>query len=163
MNCFPSPSNTTHPPPPPPPAASRVTEHGEAEQQAPARGDAGPAGEHGLHRARDPGVVQGLPEGLPQRQPVHGGVQEDLRQLLPVRRRLQIRRARVPHLRRQRRRHDRLPGVHHRAERDVARQAGAEAQVGVQHVRPGWERIHQQGGDAGDCAGEGVGLERGFW
>ncbi|XP_045404989.1 hippocalcin-like protein 1 isoform X1 [Lemur catta] len=127
--------------------------HGQAEQQAAARGAAGPAGEHGVHRPRAAGVVQGLPQGLPHRPPDRGRVQEDLRQLLPLRRRLQVRRARLPHLRHQRRRHHRLPGVHHRAERDLAGQAGAEAQVGLQHVRPGRQRLHQPQRDAGDRAG----------
>ena len=37
-----------------------------------------------------------------------------------------------------------------RAERDVARQAGAEVKVGLHDVRPGRGRIHHQTGDAGD-------------
>lgn len=40
-----------------------------------------------------------------------------------------------------------------RAERDVEGEAGAEAQVGLQHVRLGWERVHLTTGDAGDCDG----------
>lgn len=58
---------------------NRSNRNGEAEQQAPSWGDAGPSGEHRFHWAWDPGVVQGLPEGLPQRPPLHGGVQKDLR------------------------------------------------------------------------------------
>jgi len=140
-----------------PPVTHRLnttSDHGQTKQQAPSWRHAGPDGEHGLHRARDHGVVQGLLAGLPQRRALHGRVQEDLRQLLPLRRRLQVRRARLPHLRRQRRRDDRLQGVHHRPERDVSRSAGPEAEVGVQYVRPGWQWIHQQGGDAGDRVGE---------
>ena len=36
------------------------------------------------------GMVQGLPEGLSQRAAERGGVQKDLRQLLPLRRRIKI-------------------------------------------------------------------------
>lgn len=40
-------------------------------------------------RCRDSGMVQGLPQRLSQRTLICGGVQEDLRQLFPVRRRKQ--------------------------------------------------------------------------
>ena len=65
-----------------------------------------------------------------------------------------VRRARVPHVRRQRRRHDRLPGVPVRALGDVTRPTRAEAQVGLLHVRPGRQRLHQPARDAGDRHGE---------
>lgn len=61
-----------------------------------------------------------------------------------------VRRARVPDVRRQRRRHHRLPGVPVRAERHQSRQARAEAQVGLLDVRPGRQRVHLPAGDARD-------------
>lgn len=61
-----------------------------------------------------------------------------------------VRRARVPDVRRQRRRHHRLPGVPVRAERHQPRQARAEAQVGLLDVRPGRQRVHLPAGDARD-------------
>ena len=100
----------------------------------------------------------GFLEGLPQWNPECGGVQEDLCQLLPLRRRLQVRRARLPYIWHKRRRHHRLQGVHHRPECDIPRRAGAETALGLQHVRPGRERIHQPGRDAGDSSGEDVQL-----
>lgn len=51
--------------------------------------------------------------------------------VLPLRRRLQVRAARFPHLRQERRRHHRLPGVHLRAVGHLPRQLRAEAQLGL--------------------------------
>lgn len=96
----------------------------------------------------------GFLEGLPKWNPECGGVQENLRQFLPLRWRVQVRRARLPNFWHQRRWYDRLPGVHYRLECDVTRQAGAEAEMGFQHVWSWWKRVHQPWGDAGDCAGE---------
>ncbi len=105
----------------------------------------------------------GFLEGLPQWNPECGGVQENLRQFLPLRWCLQVRWARLPNFWHQRRRNDRLPGVHHRLERDVTGQAGAEAEVGLQHVWPGRKRVHQPRGDAGDCTGEQETLGNEVW
>ncbi len=135
-------------------------QHGKAEQQAPSRGDTGPAGKHRLHWAWDPGVVQGLSAGLSQRCAQHGRIQEDLRQLLPLWRRVKVCGARLPNLRRQWRRNNRFQRVHHRPERHVTRSFGSEAEVGLQYVRPGRQRIHKQGRNAGDCTGVWVWLSR---
>ena len=89
-------------------------------------------------------------KGLPVRSTVPRRIQKDLRQLFPRRRRLAIRRSRVPYFRHEQRRDDRLPRVSLRAERDVTGKAGGQAQVGVQHVRSGRERVHFQTGDARD-------------
>lgn len=78
--------------------AIRRPRHGEAEQQAAAGGPERPAREHRVHRPRAAGVVPRLPEGLSHRPPDRGGVQEDLRQFLPLRRRLKVRRARLSHI-----------------------------------------------------------------
>lgn len=40
-----------------------------------------------------------------------------------------------------------------RAECDIARQAGAEAEMGFLHVRSGWQRVHFAPGNAGNCDG----------
>lgn len=96
----------------------------------------------------------GILEGLPEWHPECGGVQENLCQFLPLRWRLQVRWARLPNFWHQWRWYDRLPGVHHRLERDVTRQAGAEAEMGIQHVWSWRKRVHQPRGDAGDCTGE---------
>ena len=69
--------------------------HGQTEQQAQAGGAGRPQVQHGVLGRRDTGVVQGLPQGLPQRPALRRGVQENLRKLLPVRRRVQVRGARV--------------------------------------------------------------------
>jgi len=58
---------------------------GEGQQQTEAGGAAGPATEHRVLRRGAPGMVQGLPEGLPLRTPHRRGVQEDLWQLLSLR------------------------------------------------------------------------------
>ena len=41
------------------------------------------------YRRRDPGMVQRIPQGLPERTPERGRIQEDLRQFLSLRRRVQ--------------------------------------------------------------------------
>ena len=63
-------------------------------------------------------------------------------------------RARLPNVRHEQRRHDRLQGIPLRTERHFQRQPGAEAQVGLQHVRLGRKRIHLQEGDARNCQRE---------
>lgn len=77
--------------------------------------------------------------------------------VLPLRGRLQVRPARLPNLRQERRRHHRLPRVHLRPVHHLAGQLRAEAQLGLQHVRPGRRRQDHAGGDAGDHRGAGVG------
>jgi hypothetical protein len=73
---------------------------------------------------------------FPQR--VEGRVRLSLRpsfplpaSVLPVRRCLQVRTARFPHLRQEWRRHHRLSGVHLRSFRHLPRQLRAEAQLGL--------------------------------
>lgn len=73
------------------PASLKVPRHGETEQQAAARGPERPERKHRVHRPRAAGVVPRLPQGLSHRPPDRGGVQEDLCQLLPLRRRLKVR------------------------------------------------------------------------
>jgi len=89
--------------------------------------------------------------GLSIGAPVSRRIQEDLRQLLPLRRCISVRRARLPDVWCERRWDNRLPRVHLCTERDVTRPAGAKTQVGVQHVRLGWQRLHLAPGDARDC------------
>ena len=64
-----------------------------------------------------------------------------------------VRRARVPDVRRQRRRYHRFSGVSLRPVGDIARQTGTEAQMGLLHVRPGRQRIHFATGNAGNRYG----------
>ena len=83
-------------------AVKQLLKHnGQAEQQAEAGNLGRPPCQHRILGRRDSRVVQGIPQGLPQRSAECGGVQEDLRQLLPLRRRLQVRRARLSNVRRQ--------------------------------------------------------------
>ena len=73
--------------------------------------------------------------------------------VLPVRRRVQVRPARLQDLRQERRRHHRLQRVHLRPVHHITRQLRAETQLGLQHVRPGRRRQDHTGGDAGDHRG----------
>ena len=73
--------------------------------------------------------------------------------VLPLRRRVQVRPARLQDLRQERRRHHRLQRVHLRPVHHITRQLRAETQLGLQHVRPGRRRQDHTGGDAGDHRG----------
>lgn len=73
--------------------------------------------------------------------------------VLPVRRRVQVRPARLQDLRQERRRHHRLQRVHLRVVHHISGQLRTEAQLGLQHVRPGRRRQDHTGGDAGDHRG----------
>lgn len=99
-------------------------------------------------------MVQGFPERLPERPPIRRRIQEDLRQLLPVRWRFEIRRARFPHIWRQRRRHHRFPGVLVRSLGHIQGQTRTETQVGLLHVRSRRQWLHIQAGDAGNSHGK---------
>lgn len=65
-----------------------------------------------------------------------------------------VRWACVPDLRRQRRWNHRLSGVSVCPLCHIQRQAGAKAEVGFLHVWSGWQWLHQQAGDAGNCYGK---------
>ena len=131
-----------------------VVSNGSRQQQTPeATGTGRTEPRVGVLRRGDRTVVQGLPEGRAVGQTHHRRVQEDLRQLLPVRRRVRVCRACVPHVRQRQQQLDRLPGVHMCAERYLARQTRGQTQVGIQHVRLGRRRKHFKTRDARDRHG----------
>jgi len=83
-------------------------------------------------------------------------IQEDLWQLLSIRRCLSVCSTRLPNIWCKWWRNDWLPWVYLCSERDVSWSTGTEAEMGVQHVWSWRQWLHLTPGDARDCHGNTV-------